>query len=92
MYNPAPIDTSGIELPVNLLQLTEEIAKNVHEVWAVGRISEGWKWGPKRDDKKKETPCLVPYEELSEEEKSYDRNTAVETIKLLLALGYKITE
>ena len=42
MYNPAPIDTSGIELPVNLLQLTEEIAKNVHEVWAAGRISEGW--------------------------------------------------
>ena len=92
MYNPAPIDTSGIELPVNLLQLTEEIAKNVHEVWAAGRISEGWKWGPTRDDKKKETPCLVPYEELSEEEKSYDRNTAVETIKLVLALGYKITE
>ena len=90
MYNPKPVDTSNIELSDDLLELTEQIAENVHEVWAVGRKSEGWTYGPVRDDEKKETPCLVPYAELSEGEKAYDRNTALETLKLIVALGYDI--
>lgn len=90
MYTPNPIDTSNIVLPKELLELTEKIAENVHEVWAQGRIREGWTYGPKRDDSKKETPCIVPYSELSESEKEYDRNTAMETIKLIVSLGYEI--
>lgn len=90
MYTPKPINTADIELPNELLQLTETIAENVHEIWAAGRISEGWTYGEKRDDVKKETPCLVPYSELTEGEKEYDRNTALETLKLIVALGYKI--
>lgn len=90
MYNPKPIDTGMIELPEELLELTERIAENVHDIWAKGRIAEGWSYGPQRDDKKKETPCLVPYGELPEGEKEYDRNTALETLKLIMALGYRI--
>lgn len=90
MYTPNPIDTSYIVLPKELLELTEKIAENVHEVWAQGRIKEGWIYGPKRDDSTKETPCMVPYSELSESEKEYDRNTAMETIKLIVSLGYEI--
>ena len=90
MYTPKPIDTKGINLPGDLLELTEKIAENVHEIWAVGRIAEGWTYGEQRDDKKKTTPCLVPYSKLSESEKDYDRNTALETLKLIVALGYKI--
>lgn len=90
MYNPKPIDTGMIELPEELLELTEKIAENVHDIWAKGRIAEGWSYGPQRDDKKKETPCLVPYGELPEGEKEYDRNTALETLKLIMALGYRI--
>ncbi len=90
MYNPKPIDTSNIKLSADLLELTEQIAENVHEVWAVGRINEGWTYGPVRDDAKKQTPCLVPYSELSDGEKAYDRNTALETLKLIVALGYDI--
>ena len=89
-YTPKPIDTSDIELSEELMELTEEMAKNVHDVWSAGRIAQGWTWGPKRDDEKKENPCLVPYEELPEGEKAYDRNTAIETLKLILSLGYKI--
>ena len=89
-YNPKPIDTSDITLPINLLALTEAIAENVHNVWAVGRVEQGWTYGPVRDDVKKETPCLVPYSELPESEKEYDRNTAMETIKLILKMGYSI--
>ena len=90
MYIPKPIDTSDINLPADLLDLTEKIAENVHENWAAGRIAEGWTYGEKRDDTNKVTPCLVSYSELSESEKSYDRNTALETLKLIVALGYKI--
>lgn len=90
MYKPNPIDTSNVALPSDLLELTEKIAQNVHEVWAEGRLKEGWTYGEVRDDAKKETPCLVPYNELPEIEKDYDRNTALETIKLIIKLGYDI--
>ena len=90
MYTPKPVDTSAIVLDEGLLELTEKIAENVHEVWAAGRIVDGWTCGAVRDDTKKTTPCLVPYAELTDEEKAYDRNTALETIKLIIALGYTV--
>ncbi len=90
MYKPNPIDTSNVALPDDLLELTEKIAENVHENWSVGRIADGWTYGEQRDDAKKTTPCLVPYSQLSEIEKEYDRNTALQTLKLIVALGYKI--
>ncbi len=89
-YKPQPIDTSDIVLPNELLELTERIAKNTHDVWAVGRMKEGWIYGEKKDDTVKTTPCLVPYEELLDSEKEYDRNTSLETIKLILKMGYCI--
>lgn len=90
MYTPKPFNTDNIELPEELLALTEKIAENVHEVWAQGRIAEGWTYGEKQDDVTKTTPCMVPYCELPESEKDFDRNTAMETLKLIVALGYKI--
>lgn len=90
MYTPKPLDTSAVQLDDELLELTEKIAENVHEVWAAGRLADGWTYGEVRDDAKKTTPCLVPYAELSETEKAYDRNTALGTIKLIIALGYTV--
>lgn len=89
-YTPCPINTSNVKLPKELLALGEKIAKNVHEVYVQGRIAEGWTYGPKRDDVKKENPTLVPYEELPESEKEYDRNTAFQTLKLIVKLGFRI--
>ena len=91
-YLPKPVNTDHITLSDDLLQLTEQIAENVHDVWAASRISEGWTFGPKRNDVLKETPCLVPYSELPEVEKEYDWNTALQTIKLILSLGYSISK
>ena len=90
-YKPKPIDTKDIVLPTELNNLIEEMSKNVHEVWAETRISQGWTYGEERNDAEKKHPCLVPYEELSEEEKEYDRNTSIETIILILKLGFKIS-
>lgn len=91
-YVPQPIDTSDIQLPEELEALVEKMAKNVHEVWAETRIKQGWTYGPERNDKQKKHPCLIPYEELPEEEKEYDRGTSVGTLKLILKLGFRITK
>ena len=90
MYKPQPVDTSAIELDEDIRELGELIARNTHDVWAEGRIREGWTYGETRDDTKKTNPCLVPYEELSESEKEYDRSTSMETLKLIISLGYTI--
>ena len=89
-YKPAPRDTSGVKLPRHIAELTELLAKNTHENWSRQRMAEGWRHGPRRDDAKKEHPSLVPYEKLPDSEKEYDRTTAVETIKAILSLGYRI--
>lgn len=89
-YRPRPLKTDHIVLSDDIIALTERLAKNTHEVWARGRMADGWTYGPVRDDAKKQHPGLVPYAELSEEEKQYDRNTAMETIKVILAMGYRI--
>jgi len=89
-YTPAPISTDDIVLTKDLEELMEQIAENVHDVWAVGRFKNGWKYGERRDDIRKLHPCLVPYNELSEEEKDFDRNTARETLKLIQKLGFQI--
>lgn len=89
-YEPKPVNTDDVVLTPDLLELTEKIAEQVHDVWAVGRISQGWSYGEKRDDEKKQTPCLVAYDELPDSEKEYDRATALGTLKLIVKLGYKI--
>lgn len=90
MYKPKPIDTSDIILPETLMQLAELLAENTHDVWAERRMEEGWSYGTLRDDKKKEHPDLVPYKELPESEKEYDRRTAMETLKAIISFGYRI--
>lgn len=91
MYIPHPADTSGIELSDDLKALGEALARNVHEVWAAGRIADGWTRGP-RNDELKQHPCLISYEELSEEEKDYDRRTSAETLKFIISEGYTIAK
>ena len=92
MYQPNPINTSDINLSPEILELAEQLAKNVHEVWSTGRVADGWTYGAIRDDAQKKHPCLIPYEELPESEKAYDRNTALETLRLIVKLGYRIVK
>ncbi len=89
-YAPQPIDTSAVMLPPELEQLTERLAENAHDVWAVGRLKEGWTHGQKRDDANKKHPCLIPYDDLPDSERDYDRRAAMETVKAILSLGYRI--
>jgi hypothetical protein len=90
-YTPRPIDTKNVTLSADLVGLTERLAENAHDVWALQRIGEGWTFGPARDDKAKTHPDLIPYADLQESEKEFDRKTAMGTLKAIIALGYSIT-
>lgn len=89
-YTPKPIDLSDVELSDDLNELREAIAENAHDVWAVERQAQGWSYGEERNDELKTHPCLIPYEDLPEVEKAYDRDTALGTLKLIINLGFKI--
>lgn len=89
-YTPHPVETSHIALLDELMALVERMAENVHDVWAETRIAQGWTYGSERNDAEKKHPCLVPYNELPEEEKEYDRNTSIETLKFIIASGFTI--
>jgi RyR domain len=89
-YQPRPIDTSRVELDEELQQLTEQLAESAHDHWARRRMAEGWTFGPVRDDAARKHPNLVPYEQLTEAEKEYDRETAMQTLRAIIALGWRI--
>lgn len=89
-YIPQPIDTSIVNLPDELIPLVEQMAKHVHDTWAAARMAEGWTYGLERNDTLKQHPCLVPYDQLPDSERDYDRQTAVGTLKLIMKLGFEI--
>lgn len=90
-YLPHPIDVSDIDLDEDLMELSEAIAENAHEIWADKRYKEGWRYGPQRDDVLLQHPDMIPYSELTEGEKYYDRDMALNTIRLVRKLGFNIT-
>lgn len=91
-YRPNPLDTSGVRLPSEMLELAELLAKNTHDIWAKARMEEGWIFGPVRSDAEKTNPCLVPYDELPEQEKEYDRRINRELLAALYAMGYRVVK
>jgi RyR domain len=86
-----PIDASGVQLRPELLELTEVLARHVHETWVRMRLDEGWTLGPRRDDDRREHPCLIPYAELPDIEKEIDRQMTLATLKVMIALGFDIS-
>jgi hypothetical protein len=89
-YEPKPIDTSTVQIPAEILELGERLAEHAHDIYGRQRLAEGWRYGPERNDATKENPTLVPYQELPESEKEYDRHMVMETLKAIIALGYRI--
>lgn len=90
VYEPYPISLDDVTLSDELTELQEAIAENAHEIWAKARTEQGWTYGPERNDAKKETPDMVPYCNLPESEKLYDREMAMQTLKLVKKLGFEI--
>lgn len=77
MYKPKPI---VVDLPADISALTERLSESCHDTWALAKIAEGLT----------DHPDLVPYSELSEATKDYDRKSAMGTLRAIYALGYRI--
>lgn len=90
VYEPSPISLDDVILSDDLAELQEAIAENAHEIWAKARTDQGWTYGLERNDAKKETPDMIPYCNLPENEKLYDREMAMQTLKLVKKLGFEI--
>ena len=89
-YIPKPLDVSDVELPDSIIEILEDLSKNTHEIWAAARYDEGWRYGRRRNDKRKTTPLMVPYEELPAGEKEYDKKVITNLLKTLVKLGYNV--
>lgn len=84
MYTPKPVLMEMSELNPEIQKLIETLSENAHDIWAEEKISNGWEFGEKLDKDTKKHPNLVPYEDLSEEDKEYDRKMVIGTISYLL--------
>lgn len=91
-YEPRPIPLDGIEVPEELADMIEALAKHVHDIWALQRLADGWNFGEERNETAKTNPCLVPYEELPESEKVYDRNVVLGTVRAIIGLGFTVSK
>jgi hypothetical protein len=91
-YKPEPLPIEDIELERELLELVERLAEHAHDTWAFQRMSEGWTFGPERCDESRRHPCLVPYSNLEETEKVYDRKMVLGTIRAIIACGFLIQQ
>ena len=89
-YTPKPMPVENIKLSQEITDLIESLSRNAHEIWAARRVADGWRVGPTRDDRRLEHPGLVPYDDLPESEREYDRKLVTETVKAIMALGYEI--
>lgn len=90
-YKPKPIPVEHIALSDEILELVELLAENAHDIWASERLRDGWTFGPERDDTERRHPCLVPYAQLSDRDRDYDRTMVIGSIRAILALGFNIS-
>ena len=67
-----------------------KLAKAEHERWCKERKADGWVYGKKRDNAKKIHPSLVPWEELSEEDKQKDVDVIQRIITLFDRIGLEL--
>lgn len=94
-YHPLPIDLNDISLSPELLQLTDTIAENAHDVWAVRKKRENpqLEYAPLNENGEEQpgyNHYFRPYSELSDKDKQPDIDMALTTIKLLKRLGYRL--
>jgi len=68
----------------------EELASQEHDRWCRERKSDGWTYGPARDDTKKVHDAIVPWADLPEMYKHYDRAFCRTWPTLFSKGGYEI--
>ena len=84
------ISSQNDQLPQEIAQDMEIIARSVHESWMRQRQGEGWTYAAEFDNQLKTTPNMVDYDALPESEKEVDRATVRQVVRTLLKLHYRI--
>ncbi|KAG1972845.1 ryanodine receptor [Pimephales promelas] len=89
-FTPIPVDSSQVEYPPQLEQIKERLAENLHELWLIDKIEQGWNYGPVKDESKKIHSCLVEFSTLPDQERIHKLQSSEEILRTLLAFGVHI--
>lgn len=68
----------------------ELMARLEHERWMLEKRSAGYVYGPQKYDEKMTHPCLLIWEELTEDDRAKDRSTVTDIPKFLADLGLEV--
>src|SRR4030067_861572 len=89
-YEAKSLDLTNVQISADLVKLVERLAEITHDNWVRQRLADGWRHGQRRDDVQKEHPCIVPYDDLPESEKEYDRKISLGVVQAMIASGYRV--
>jgi hypothetical protein len=68
----------------------EELARAEHDRWCSDLRRHGWRWGPAKDATRRLHPNLVPWSELSEDDRDKDREPIRALPRMLARVGFAI--
>lgn len=68
----------------------ELLSRMEHDRWWRDREADGWTLAPEKDVERKKSPYLIPWEELPEEIRGYDRDTVRGLPVFLAEAGFRI--
>ncbi len=68
----------------------EYLAEMEHGRWTAERLRSGWRWAPQRDAEAKVSPHLVPWAQLPEDIRQYDREFVERIPGMLATVGLEI--
>ncbi|KAI4555582.1 hypothetical protein MJG53_019272, partial [Ovis ammon polii x Ovis aries] len=80
----------GITIPEKLEYFINKYAEHAHDKWSMDKLANGWIYGEIYSDSSKVQPLMKPYKLLSEKEKEIYRWPIKESLKTMLAWGWRI--
>uniref|UniRef100_A0A452IT39 Uncharacterized protein n=1 Tax=Gopherus agassizii TaxID=38772 RepID=A0A452IT39_9SAUR len=89
-FNPQPVDTSNITIPEKLEYFINKYAEHSHDKWSMEKFANGWIYGETYSESSKVQPLMKQYKLLSEKEKEIYRWPIKESLKTMLAWGWRI--
>lgn len=73
-----PWDCEPEEIRASVIEGVRRIRRGLtprenHEEWRKLKVEQGWTWGPEKDPERRTHPCLVPYSDLTPEQRDKDQ-------------------
>jgi hypothetical protein len=84
-WQPTPLNLDGVRLSQDVLAISERLAENSHDVWAIGKFKQF-------EGTSNTHPDLIPYDSMTDAQKEYDRKASTDTLKFLTLCGYNFVK